>query len=316
MKEIGGYFEFDDSFRGNVYHKNAIPLNLARNALLYILEAKNIRKIYIPYFLCNVVSKVLIRENIEFDYYHINKVFEPNFNKSLNDDEYLLIVNYYGIFSNDKIKNFKIKYNNIIVDNTHSFFQKHVENIDTIYSCRKFFGVPDGAYLYTDILLDRDLEIDCSNKRVEHIFGRYSHTASQYYELYNETQKSYQDLPLRKMSKLTNRMLELIDYNHIIESRNKNFKELAITLDPINVIKFHHIEGPFCYPLNIKNAQKIRKKLIENKVYIPLLWPDLQKLDSYKYEKEFVTNILPIPCDQRYNIKDMRHVLDIILNEM
>lgn len=25
-----------------------------------------------------------------------------------------------------------------------------VENVDTLYICRKFFGVADGAFLYTD----------------------------------------------------------------------------------------------------------------------------------------------------------------------
>lgn len=41
----------------------------------------------------------------------------------------------------------------IILDNTQSFFQKPISGIDTIYSCRKYFGVPDGAYLSTNILL-------------------------------------------------------------------------------------------------------------------------------------------------------------------
>jgi len=40
MKEIGGYFEFEDIYKEE-YHKNLIRLNTARNAMLHILNAKN-----------------------------------------------------------------------------------------------------------------------------------------------------------------------------------------------------------------------------------------------------------------------------------
>ena len=36
------------------------------------------------------------------------------------------------------------------------FYAKPIHGNDTFYTCRKFFGVPDGAYLYTDKLLDEE----------------------------------------------------------------------------------------------------------------------------------------------------------------
>jgi hypothetical protein len=39
MKEIGGYFEFEDIYKEE-YHKNLIRLNTARNAMLHILKLK------------------------------------------------------------------------------------------------------------------------------------------------------------------------------------------------------------------------------------------------------------------------------------
>ena len=63
------------------------------------------------------------------------------------------IVNYYGLFSEEQLISLKNKYGNIVVDNAQAFFTEPVKGIDTIYSCRKFFGVPDGGYAYTEKLV-------------------------------------------------------------------------------------------------------------------------------------------------------------------
>ena len=59
-----------------------------------------------------------------------------------------------------------------IVDNTQAFYDLPVNSIDTFYSCRKFFGVPDGAYLYCDRQLDMELEEDQSWQRMDYLLKR------------------------------------------------------------------------------------------------------------------------------------------------
>ena len=46
MKEIGGYIELD-TYRLPMLHEKAIKLNCGRNALWYLIKARNIRKIWI-----------------------------------------------------------------------------------------------------------------------------------------------------------------------------------------------------------------------------------------------------------------------------
>ena len=156
MKEIGGYLGLDN-FVSNEYHHDLISLNTGANALLYLIKAKKIKKLYIPYYLCNSISDMLKKNKFDFDYYNISDEFYPIFDKEIDKDEYLYIVNYYGQLSDEKILFIKNKYNRIILDNTHAFFQKPIDGIDTIYSCRKFFGVPDGAYLSTNAILEEKL---------------------------------------------------------------------------------------------------------------------------------------------------------------
>lgn len=51
MKEYGGYIELE-KFRMKMLHEDALALNCGRGALEYLCEAKKIKKLYLPYFLC------------------------------------------------------------------------------------------------------------------------------------------------------------------------------------------------------------------------------------------------------------------------
>src|SRR5665648_562646 len=196
MKEIGGYFGLEQLIKKELY-SNLISLNTARNALLYLIKAKKINKIFIPYYLCNSVSDVLISNKIDFEYYNIDAMFNPIFEKELKENEYLYIVNYFGQINNKKISSLKHKHRRIIIDNTQAFFQTPLDGIDTIYSCRKFFGVPDGAYLSTDKRLSEELEIDISRERMTHILGRYEGVASDYYSHFRKNDTSLKSEPLK-----------------------------------------------------------------------------------------------------------------------
>ena len=66
------------------------------------------------------------------------------------------------------------------------------------------------------------------------------------------------------------------------------------------------------YPLRLQESvQVLRKCLIERKIYIPFLWPEvLDDADKDSTAYKLADNILPLPCDQRYTIEDMKYMLD------
>jgi hypothetical protein len=309
MKEIGGYFGLENLI-SNEYYKDLIALNTGRNALLYLLKAKNIEKLYIPYFLCDSISNILEKSKIKYVYYSIDYDFYPIFNKKLREDEYLFIVNYYGQLTDEKIISLKNKYKNIIVDNTQAFFQRPIKEIDTIYSCRKFFGVPDGAYISTDITIDEDLDIDISKDRMKHILGRFEGIASDYYTDFKKNDFSLKTEELKYMSKLTHNILGAINYEEVIKLRNDNFIYLHEKLKNKNKLKLIVPNAPFAYPFYMENGITIRKKLVDQKIYIPILWPNVLEYcpkDSIEYD--YASNILPLPCDQRYSLKDIKYMI-------
>lgn len=155
MKEIGGYIELD-TYHLPMLHEGAIALNCGRNCLAYLLKSRGIKKIKVPYFICNSIFDVCEREGVEKQFYHIGTDFKPVPDVELTDDEWLYLVNFYGQLDNDEIQGYVNKYSRVIVDQANGYFEKPLPNVDTFYTCRKWFGVADGAFLYTNATLEAE----------------------------------------------------------------------------------------------------------------------------------------------------------------
>lgn len=313
-KEIGGYIEFEH-YHGEQYHNNAIKLNCSRNALAYLIKLHEIKKIYIPFFLCDSVRNVCSRYEVECKFYNIDENFFPILPEIDFSHNWLYVVNYYGQLQNEKIKELYSITNNLIIDNVQAFFQKPILHIPTIYNCRKYFGVTDGAYLYSDNELPEKLEKDFSYRRMEFLFGRFEKNASEFYSLYTANNKLFKEEPIKKMSSLTENIMSSLDYNNIKKTRTENFLYLYNKFNGINKLKLSICEGAFAYPLLVENGSEIRKRLQTEKIYIPTLWPDVFDVcEQNCLEWQYAENILPLPVDQRYGIEEMKYIYLNIYN--
>ena len=65
QKAIGGYFELELP-KGEEYHKSALSLNSARNCFEYILRVRKYKKVYLPYYTCEVILEPLKKLNIQY----------------------------------------------------------------------------------------------------------------------------------------------------------------------------------------------------------------------------------------------------------
>ena len=254
---------------------------------------------------------------VPFEFYHVDETFMPQFPQKLGENEWLYIVNYYGQLSNETLKRWKDQYGRIIVDNAQSYFQLPVEGVDTLYTCRKFFGVADGAFLYTDVRLERELQQDESFERMHFLLGRYERSANEFYAEYAANNKLFAGEPVKMMSKLTQNLLHGVDYEFVRARRSQNFAVLHEQFGSANQLTLAIPEGAFMYPLWIKNGAAVRKKLQAEKIYIPTLWPNvLRQLPENAIEYQLAANTLPLPIDQRYGVKTMQYIVEKIKNEM
>ena len=246
--------------------------------------------------------------------YHIDINFEIRDRFTLKEGEALLYTNYFGLKQHYVEQLAEMVGSRLIIDNTQAFYAKHLTGIDTFYSCRKFFGVPDGAYLYCEKELDEDLEQDYSYDRLAHLLKRIDLSAEEGYKDYRQVEDGLDNLPIRKMSKLTQRLMKGIDYEAAAQRRRANYQMLHEALGKENNIDLPLEKDavPMVYPFLVPE-KGLREKLIENKIFVARYWPNV--LDwTTKDDIEYLLacQMQPLPIDQRYGKEDMNRVLDII----
>lgn len=313
MKSIGGYFELELP-QGAEYHSQAIALNTGRNALEYILRVRGYKRVYLPYYSCEVLLEPFKKLGVDYTFYHINVNLEADLQPSLNPDEAILYINYFGL-KQDHVKALAQRYGKqLIVDNTQAFYARPIDGIDTFYSCRKFFGVSDGAYLYCDHELDADIEQDQSWERMTHLLKRIDVSAEAAYADFREQSEMLKNNPIRTMSNLTHRIMASIDYDGVAERRRQNYQLLDEAIGNKNGIALPLSADavPMVYPF-LTTDKQLRLRLIDNKVYVATYWPNVSgwvNTDSTEYT--LTTQLLPLPIDQRYGEGDLRRIIELL----
>lgn len=308
MREIGGYIELD-TYRLPMLHSGALALNCGRNALAYLLKARSVKRLWIPSFICDSVTGVCEREHVPYTLYGVGYDFLPSEEIVLGEGEWLYLVNYYSQLDNALIAGFIKKYQRVIVDHAQSYFQEPLPGVDTLYTCRKYFGVADGAFLYTDAAWEEALPRDESFDRMRFLLGRFERTASEFYGEYAANNELFAAEPVKRMSKLTENLLHGIDYDQVRATREQNYVYLHHALGQCNKLHLADRPGTFMYPLLLPNGADVRKRLQKEKIYIPTLWPDVFDFCAPEAAAcDMAANILPLPIDQRYGASDMEEL--------
>ncbi|MBQ6204744.1 MAG: hypothetical protein IJK46_11705 [Prevotella sp.] len=313
-KAIGGYFELELPNREE-YHKNALRLNSGKNCLEYILRCRKYRKVYIPYYTCDVILKPFQKLGIAYQFYHINLNFEIADDIRLEECEALLYTNYYGLkqgYVDELASNYGKQ---LIVDNTQAFFAKPVEGIDTFYTCRKFFGVSDGAYLYSDAEQPiKDLKQGVSYNRIEHLIKRIDLSPEEGFNDFRQADESLAEEKIMLMSHFTQRVMQSIDYKAIIKQRIGNFQQLHASLGESNLlqVELDNASVPMIYPY-MTERKNLRNNLIYSKVFVARYWPNvLEWTDKGSVDYNLAENTIPLPVDQRCGNNEISKIINII----
>lgn len=363
-KEYGGYIELD-TYHGREYYPKLLALNSGRTALQFLIRYRKIKKLLLPRLCCSTVWEACEKEGAAWETYPVDIHFQPVPDRPLFEGEWLYLVNFYGALPNELLRRYAQAYPRLIVDDVHAFFQAPLSphaihspdmpmdsgerssytadaygpaaTVDTIYSCRKFFGVPDGAYLSLwdpktkkepdqgpdldwQALYDR-LPQDVSRHRMGYLLGRFEGRAADHYHEYTQNDLLFTEEPVKQMSRLTHNLLRGIDYAFVLERRSENFRYLHARLKGLNRLKLPIISGAYAYPFWTKGSApsgpQIRKKLLDKKIYIPTLWPEMLKPGQEgTLGYQMAENILPLPVDQRYTREDMDVICGALLDAL
>lgn len=319
IKPIGGYFELEKTgCGGNFPQIGGVLLNTGRNAFEFILASIKgiIKKVYIPYYTCEVVLEPLEKLEIDIAYYHLNTSLEIAEDISLADGEYLLYTNYFGVMD-EYIEYLASNYcDKLIVDCAQALYAKRIPGVKMFYSPRKYVGIPDGAVAFIDEAIDpSSYSIDESDDRMSHLYLRLNQGPQAGYVEFRKNAAKLKNQPILNMSFKTRDMIENIDFESIKIERRNNFQTLHEALKYTNrfvVPEVDTFECPMVYPYWTDN-EELKSRLIKEQVFVATYWPNVLDWTSPDMiEYEFAKKLLAIPCDQRYGAEDMNVIIQLI----
>ena len=316
VKEYGGYLPLELS-KGRPYYTgdDVIALNAGRYAITYAIEDAGWKKIYLPYWLCDTVKDAIhvCLPKIEIGYYHIDEKLLP-MDVTLYDQEGILWVNYFGLQQEAVIDRLICQYNGqIIIDNTQSFFTEPHPHAWQVYSCRKFFGVSDGSYVIHHGISHQEIPGRCSSIYSIHLLHSLERGTNYSYSLNKENETRLGLCGPASMSPLTSGILSSVDYEQVQESRRRNLSVLHGLLAPYNAFPVFRAAPAMSYPFLWKDS-RLKKDLIQSKIYVPTLWQEtLENPASSPWERYLSEHLCILPIDQRYDISDMEHIGNTVL---
>lgn len=317
-KEYGGFLPLELN-PGNEYFADyeqyLCRYNTVKAGLNELIKSLECDKMFIPYYYCPSTTEAIKKTGVEVKFYHIDDNLKP-IDLPDENNSIVLLVDYFGICG-DKVKEIAktIKNAEVIFDFAHGFFEEPVidEHRYNIYSAKKFFGVPDGAYLISKTILP-SIEIPSyASGYSEYLIKSYEEGTNAAYRLKKEVDKKLAD-NYGPMSMFAMGLLKNVNYNRVKQQRIRNYKALKSSLDIFNELTLPESCAAYQFPLLIRDKGRVLKKcLIENKVYVPTLWEgeDL-KSNGNEYEIGMMNDCVFLPMDQRYSEEDMKNISLII----
>lgn len=317
MNSVGGYFELELCYHKGFLHDEGVLLNTGRNAFEYVLRSLPcVRHLWMPYYTCSAVLEPVEKLGVPYNFYHIDNSLEIKEIMNLDEGDYLLYTNYFGI-KDDYIYKLAEQYGeHLIVDNAQAWFTEPIPGVSTIYSPRKFVGIPDGGIAFCPYETDiSQFEQDYSYDRCSHLLKRLDLGAEGGFDDFRSNDSSLSSVPIRRMSKLTRALLSSIDFESIRSSRWRNYEYFDHCLREDNhlpMIDSASFQCPMVYPFWTKDGS-LRKKLINKRFFVATYWPNVKEWSKESgLEYELMKNLIPIPIDQRYNIEELSTLIKVI----
>ncbi len=317
MRPIGGFFELELGRRRRPMHGDAVALSSGRACFNAIVEQIRPDKMYVPFFVCNAVLEPLIANGIPFEYYPLDEDLEPTLAVRPADNEYLLYVDYFGLKAAASRRLVETSGTAIIVDASQAFFAPGRPDAWSFNSARKFFGVPDGGYLYGPLSV-RDGYPQRDDIPYEHLINRWLGRTEEAWRQYQASEKLVGIEP-RAMSRLSAHLLATIDYEAVRMARVRNFETVHERLGHLNDLSLAlcplEDQVPFCYPF-LPGSRARREQLWERSLFVPMLWPDVTDRtgQDFAWERDLASRLLPLPIDQRYELHEIERLCDGVLD--
>lgn len=302
------------------------------SALEYILEEllqkQVLKTAAVPSWCCECMIIPFLKKGIMVYFYdvyigHNNQLICDY--SSVGSCDLTLVVSYFGYTGQ---KNIGTPSGTILRDVTHSLFSRQYNDAQYYFgSLRKWAGFWTGGYAWTNSAWTNSVHIGnlepkyvvlrrrAMSDKLAYLKGKSNSKA--YLELFEQGEDYLDGCNIVVGSIRDIEVAKSLDIDFIKSKRRTNAKELLKYLN--NVAIFSELgeeDCPLFVPIVIPKEYRdaLRSYLIKNNVYCPIHWGISEYHQLSGFSKEIYDNELSVICDQRYNIKDMQYIVELIKN--
>lgn len=321
--------------------------SLCREALFDIARRHkdSCKRVLLPAYTCQTVIEPFLQLGCEVCFYSICKNLRIDSQSILDatnrfNPDIVVAHPYYGMDfddgETDVLRQIKAKGCSLIVDITQCIFSNVRLYFADYYvgSYRKWFGCPDGAFLEP---LNGDFDADiCEYADNQDFVSRQTdamYLRGIYFQTNDEIVKQIsiklnkeavhsisQEIVPHRMADFSLMMMENedMDFNQFQRMRNyktlfqglRNCSNCTVVCSDLAQIT----TAPLYFPIYVENRAEMQKRLAQQHIYAPVLWPVCNSAVLINETIAFIfSHLLAIPCDQRYDEKDMDKIINVIL---
>ena len=339
MREIGSEFWLERELAVLSHDKDGIYVLSGRTAIDLIiqdiLKTRKIRNVYMPAWCCDSMLAPFVARGIDIKFYDISLAESADTAEILCDfcdfrENIFYMTNYFGYENTlpvETVKKFKEQGSIVLYDRTHSFLMENDPYIELADYClasiRKWMGVIGGAvvngvkdcqlrpcpYLackeeamrMKKAFIEGDTSID--KQAFLNLYGEFGHHLAEDYQNYEMDDLSYALFKTEGLSAMRRKRRENAKYLHDNLKGVKFIGEITENAVPLFVPIFFE---------TTEQRNAVRKKLIEAQIYCPIHWPKPILIPAYYKVNKIYDTELSLICDQRYNLDDMRRIVEVI----
>ena len=351
IREIGSEFNIESvigsGIRGCIHrgYVDHVYTRSGREAIGFILDelTPNRRIAALPAYICEAMLQPFLSRGYSIEYFGVDESFNPNIDgvkaALSKEPDILLVIDWFGMKKNEEVVSIARKHRGdivVLVDCTHSFFHDSViSGVDyVVASLRKWLPLPDGAIAasckqkFKNELEHKDSRFTDLRKNAMTMKTDYLATGRRALKV--EYRRVLQEAELLlacgdevyEMSPFSLFLLSRMDWDDMRTRRCQNFNALYRSLTnrasaivvPIVDSLATELECPFSFPILVaNNRDELQAWLAEHGIYCPVLWPLPQcAYGSDRVSAYLSDSMLSIPCDQRYSVDDMEHIVDVL----
>ena len=299
-----------------------------------------------PAYMCDSVFLPFLHRGWELVFYSVDRELETAgeeiFRLALEHDPGLIFVHpYYGT---DTCRGLRrqlsaLRRSGVMImeDVTQAYYLQDAGcDADFIVgSLRKWYSVPDGGFLASDLPIAEEVLLDGEAYAVERLaplVQKWEYLQDKGLQeeerqkrkaaFYTRNRALEAELDryegVRRISRLSTHILSRVDEEAARRRRAENYSYLY---DKINGMKrlwpilMKEDEAPLYFPVYVKERDELQRFLGEHGIYAPVLWPvgelnrdELRGDEAYIYE-----HMLALPIDQRYDTDQMEEIVQTLM---